>query len=397
MSAPRSILHVDMDAFFASVEQQHDPALRGKPVLVGGSGQRGVVAAASYEAREFGVRSAMPMREALKRCPQAICVKPRMDQYQETSRQVFEIFRSITPMVEGLSLDEAFLDVTASHNLFGDAVSIAQRIRAKIKSTTGLTASVGVAGNKLVAKIASDLNKPDGLRVIAAGEEAQVLAPLSVRVLPGIGPRMQQRLSAENITQIAQLQTASDKQLERLFGRNAASIRLRALGIDQREVIAARGEKSISSETTFDEDIADPSLMERELRRLADRTASRLRSADLCAGVVQIKIREGDFTTHSRQMRLTPAHNSTQRIANAATALLNDWLSEHPHNPLRLLGVGASALVKDQQLDMFAEQPKSDDKRVDRTIDSVREKFDKLGLAALTTARTLKRSEDNEQ
>ena len=209
MGTERVILHVDMDAFFASVEQRDNPELRGKPVLVGGSGQRGVVAAASYEAREFGVFSAMPVRQALARCPDAITVRPRMSHYQSVSREIFSVFRSITPEVEGLSVDEAFLDVSHSLKLLGSPLDIARKIKSDILSRTQLTASVGIASNKLVAKVASDLDKPDGLTLIKPGTEADELASLSVRVLPGIGKRKFAELQSFDITTIAQLQNAS--------------------------------------------------------------------------------------------------------------------------------------------------------------------------------------------
>src|SRR5215469_11543036 len=215
----RAVLHVDMDAFYASVEQHDDPSLAGKPLVVGWDGGRGVVAAASYEVRRFGVHSAMPMRTALKLCPQAICVRPRMQRYQEVSGVVFGVFREITPLVQGLSLDEAFLDVTASQELLGGAVDIARSIKGRIRALTGLTASVGVAPNKLVAKIASDLNKPDGLTVVEAAGVHEVLDPLSVRRLPGLGRKTGARVEQLGIHTFAQLRSASDALLRPLFGR----------------------------------------------------------------------------------------------------------------------------------------------------------------------------------
>ena len=219
MNVVRKILHVDMDAFYASVEQRDNPALRGKPLIVGGSNNRGVVAAASYEAREFGIHSAMPTREAVRRCPGLQRVAPRMAHYQAISKQVFSVFREFTPMVEGLSLDEAFLDVTASVRLLGHEVEIAKTIKRKIRKETDLTASVGVAANKLVAKIASDLDKPDGLSVVTPENTVATLDPLPVRVIPGIGRETLARLAQIPIGTVGELRTASDSDLEPIFGR----------------------------------------------------------------------------------------------------------------------------------------------------------------------------------
>ncbi|MEM9172934.1 MAG: DNA polymerase IV [Pseudomonadota bacterium] len=388
----RTILHVDMDAFFASVEQRDNPDIAGLPVLVGGTGGRGVVAAASYEARKFGVRSAMPMREALARCPDAVCVKPRFDRYKAASNTIFEVFRSITPEVEGLSLDEAFLDVTASRALFGDGVRIARQIKQDILARTALHASVGVATNKLVAKIASDLDKPDGLTVIAPGEEAQRLAPLGVRVIPGIGPRAASELHRQRIETVGDLQSADGQLLNRVFGRYAERMRQRAHGVDTRAVVAARAEKSVSAETTFDEDIADTATLERIIGSLADRTATRLRNKQLVAGVIQVKIRRNDFQTFTRQIRVQPATDNTKSITTEAIALLRDWLADHPGQALRLLGVGTQQLSSDQQLDLF-DASENQPREMDKAVDAVRERFAELGVSALRTARRLQDDE----
>src|SRR5690606_30188609 len=251
MNAPRAILHVDMDAFYASIEQRDDPALRGRPGIVGGTKGRGGVAAASYEVRPYGVHSAMPMAQALRLCPHAICITPRMQKYQEASSQVFAIFREITPLVQGLSLDEAFLDVTASEALMGDAVTIARTIKDRIRARTGLTASVGVAPNKLVAKIASDLGKPDGLTVVEPHRIHEVLDPLPVRRLPRLGREGGAEVAALGIHTLGDLRRAPDSVLWPLFGRYTQRVRDRAAGIDDRPVVPDREEKSISSEDTF--------------------------------------------------------------------------------------------------------------------------------------------------
>ncbi|MGB6605069.1 MAG: DNA polymerase IV, partial [Steroidobacteraceae bacterium] len=261
----RAVLHVDMDAFYASVEQHDDPSIAGQPVIVGWSGGRGVVAAASYEVRPFGVRSAMPMRTALRLCPHAVCVRPRMQRYQQVSRVVFGVFLEVTPLVQGLSLDEAFLDVTASQQLLGGAVEIARRVKNRIRELTGLTASVGVAPNKLVAKIASDLGKPDGLTVVEPSQVNAVLDPLSVRRLPGLGRKTGARVEAAGIRTLGELRSAPDAVLWPLFGRYSPWVRERASGVDDRPVEPDLEEKSLSAEDTFEEDIGEPRVLQVQL------------------------------------------------------------------------------------------------------------------------------------
>ena len=342
--AARSILHVDMDAFYASVEQRDNPELRDQPLVVGGTGNRGVVAAASYEARQYGIRSAMPMREALRRCPHLLRVRPRMPHYQAVSKQIFEIFRGFTPLVEGLSLDEAFLDVTASVALFGEPLDIARSIKRQVRETTGLTASVGVAENKLVAKIASDLDKPDGLTVIYPSDYASRLDPLPVAVIPGIGRETLKRLSGAAIATVRDLRTADARLLEPIFGRFTQKTRDRAAGIDDRPVVASREEKSISAEETYDTDLARREDMERELLRLAETTTARLRKAGLAAATVQVKIRQPDFTTVTRQRKITPPTSGTDQVHAVACSLLQEWLAASPAARVRLLGVGLSLI-----------------------------------------------------
>ena len=284
--AARSVLHVDMDAFYASIEQRDHPELRLKPLVVGGGSNRGAVAAASYEARRYGIRSAMPMRDALRRCPDLLRVAPRMRHYQSVSAQIFEVFREFTPLVEGLSLDEAFLDVAGCLGLFGSAEEIARAVKARIHHRTRLTASVGVAMNKLVAKIASDLHKPDGLVVVTGANLHDTLDPLPAAVIPGIGRRTLERLREIGISTIADLRAAPDRDLAAVFGRFAGRMRQRAAGIDERPVVPLREEKSISAEETYDQDLTDVEAMNRELLRLTERTTSRLRKASLVAGTV---------------------------------------------------------------------------------------------------------------
>ena len=318
-----------MDAFYASVEQRDNPELRGKPVVVGG-GNRGVVAAASYEVREFGVRSAMPMADALRRCPELIRISPRMARYKAVSKQIFEIFREFTPLVEGLSLDEAYLDVTASLTLLGPAATIAERIKLLILKRTGLTASVGVAENKLVAKIASDLDKPDGLVIVTAQNCRETLDPLPVSVIPGIGKQTLARLHAIGIRSVEDLRIAHNRDLEPIFGRYSGRTRERATGIDNRPVASSREEKSISAEETYDVDLSDRGDMERELLRLSETTAGRLRKSGLQAGTVQVKIRQSDFQTFTRQRSMQPPVNNTHQIYEVAQRLLGQWLEDNP-------------------------------------------------------------------
>jgi DNA polymerase-4 len=374
-----------MDAFYASVEQRDDPSLKGKPVVVGGH-TRGVVAAASYEARQFGIRSAMPMRDALRRCSNLVRIPPRMSHYQSVSREVFSIFREFTPLVEGLSLDEAFLDVGESVELFGDEVTIASEIKKRIKERTDLTASVGVAPNKLVAKIASDLDKPDGLFVVTAENLREVLDPLPVGVIPGIGPETLAKLQRVQITSIGELRLAPDRDLEAVFGRFARRNRDRAAGIDDRAVQPSRADKSISAEETFDTDLTERRQMRGYLLRLSEKTASRLRAKELVAGTVQIKIRQADFSTFTRQSALRPPGNGTETIYAMAARLLDDWLADHPESRVRLLGVGGSELTRDAQPDLFAPSVPAGGSQLDQTVDEIRDKF---GNSSLGRARTM--------
>ena len=380
MTSPRNILHVDMDAFYASIEQRDDPSLRGKAVAVGGQ-TRGVVAAASYEAREFGVRSAMPMRDAMRRCPDLIRIPQRMSHYRSVSQEIFSIFREFTPLVEGLSLDEAFLDVTSSLHLFGDDVSIAREIKSRILERTSLTASVGVAPNKLVAKIASDLDKPNGLTVVTRANRQEILDPLSVRVIPGIGPETLSKLNHIGIYTIADLRLAPNRDLEPIFCRFTQRTRDRAAGIDDRPVEPSRADKSISAETTFDTDLTERKEMRRELLRLCERTARRIRAKDLVTGTVQIKIRQADFTTCSRQCALRPPGNTTDTIYACALRLLDAWLAEYPGANVRLLGVGGSDLSKDTQPDLFAPQEKEGPDPLDQAVDDIRDRFGDESMA----------------
>ena len=374
----RAILHVDMDAFYASVEVLDDPSLAGKPLIVGGM-VRGVVAAASYEVRKYGVHSAMPIREALRRCPHAVCVKPRMARYSAISRQVFGIFNEFTPEIEGLSLDEAFLDVTGSQRLLGSPMDIAQRIKRTIRERTGLTASVGVAENKLLAKIASDLNKPDGLCRIGADNLRSVLDPLPIGRLFGIGPKTLPKVQAQGIHTFGDMRTAPDAVLWRLFGKEAATLRARASGLDDRPVVPDRDEKSISSEETFDTDIRSDSQLQAHLTQLADKTAARLRAAQLLAGVVVVKVRRADFSTYTRRQSIEPPTADTAAVLAVAGRLLESWRAEYPDWPVRLLGVGVSGLAPALQGELFGGETVKNS-RQDAAIDEIRKRFGNRGI-----------------
>jgi DNA polymerase-4 len=383
--AARAILHIDMDAFYASVEEQDRPELKGKPLIVGGTGGRGVVAAANYAVRRFGVRSAMPMGEALRRCPEAICVRPRMARYQEVSYRVFRIFGEFTPMVESLSLDEAFLDVTSCRQLLGSAEEIGREIRRRIVRETGLTASVGVAPNKLLAKIASDLNKPDGMCRIGADNVRDILDPLPIERLRGVGPRTLPVVHAAGIFTCGDLRNAGDSILWRVFGRHGRSMRDLACGLDDRPVVPDREEKSISAEETYAADIRGAPRLTVQLQRLADRTAARLRAQGLAAGRVSVKIRRADFATFTRQKSFRTPTQDTAAVSAAAKILLEEWLAAHPTAAVRLLGVGVGNLRTLRQIDLFA-AAKTPGSRLDTAIDTIRERF---GPSMLTRASCL--------
>ncbi|MEA3183107.1 MAG: polymerase [Gammaproteobacteria bacterium] len=375
-----------MDAFYASVEQRDNPETAGFPLIVGGIDGRGVVAAASYEVRQFGVHSAMPMSTALRLCPHAICVRPRMARYKEVSGQVFAIFHEVTPLVQGLSLDEAFLDVTDSVALLGDEVTIAKWIKNRILETTSLTASVGVAPNKLVAKIASDLAKPDGLTVVTPDRVHAVLDPLSVRRLPGLGRKTGAKVEARGIQTFAQLRSAPDSVLWPLFGRYTQRIRDRAAGIDDRPVHPDLEEKSISAEDTFERDLGDPNALRAQLSQLADRACERLRKKELMTRCIGIKIRRADFSTFTRRRVVAPPTHDGRTIAKVANELLTRWLTENPGEKLRLLGVVLSDLSAASQLGLFDDTPGTKS-RLDAALDEARARF---GSRALRRGNTIK-------
>lgn len=337
-----TILHVDMDAFYASVEQRDDPALRGKPVIVGGHSRRGVVLAASYEVRPLGVRSAMPMREALRRAPQAIVVPPRRHRYEEVSAAAFAIFRRYTPLVEPLSLDEAFLDVTASHALFGDGETIARAIKADIRTELGLTASAGVARMKFAAKVASDLRKPDGLVVVPPDGVAAFLAPLPVERMWGVGPKTAPRVRSLGYSTLGDLARASSE-LERVFGRWGRTMSDLARGVDDRHVDPGAARRSIGAEQTYEEDIVGTDAVSRTLLAHASQVARRLLGAGTSARTIAVKIKYSDFAIRTRRVTLGEPVQDTDSIYRAARGLLSRL--ELEGRRVRLTGISAGGLV----------------------------------------------------
>ena len=379
-----TVLHVDLDAFFAAVEQRDRPELRGKPVIVGGGGpdDRGVVSAASYEARRFGVRSAMPLRTAAALCPDAIFLPVDGHKYGAASRQVMAILRRFTPRVEQVSIDEAFLDVAGSEPLFGPAESIAAEIKSAIREELGLTASVGVATSKLVAKICSDLQKPDGLVVVEPGEEAAFLAPLPIERLWGVGAETRRALAEYGVATIGDLASLPEDVLLRRFGRQGSLLRERASGFDPSRVADESDAKSVSHDHTFEVDTNDWETIERTLLALAEGVAGRLRAGGVKAATIGVKVRDSDFETRTRQRTLAEPTDLTEPIWRTAAALARP---EVRGIRVRLVGVVASHLVDRQQLSLFA----SDDARLRRAVaaaDAIRGRF---GERAITRARLL--------
>lgn len=340
---PRTILHADMDAFYAAIEQRDRPELRGKPVIVGGDGPRQVVSTASYEARRFGVHSAMPGVRAKQLCPQGIFVVPRMEVYAAASAQVRAVFDRFTDLVEPLSLDEAFLDVTGSRALFGDGPTIARRIKDEVRRATGLCVSVGVATSKYVAKVASDLRKPDALVVVPPGEERAFLAPLPVSRLWGVGAVTQRQLERVGLRTIGDVQRRSERQLVQAFGDSLGPhLHVLANGLDPREVEPLREARSIGHEMTFAEDLLDAGEVRDTLLQLSQMVGRRLRRDGVRGTVVRLKLRHPDFTTLSRQRKVPPTADDLELHRVACELLAACW-SGRPG--VRLLGVTAAGLV----------------------------------------------------
>lgn len=386
----RAILHADMDAFFAAVEILDDPSLEGKPVIVGGTPEgRGVVSTCSYEARKFGVHSAMSAWQAVKLCPQGIFLRPRGSRYREVSHQIFSIFRDYTPLVEGLSCDEAFMDVTGCQRLFGAPEDIARQLKGRVRDELGLTVSVGVAANKFLAKLGSDLRKPDGLVVIRPETARAFIAPLEVSRIPGIGKTSLRSLERIGVRLIGDLFRCSPGVLQACLGSHAATVLCLARGEDEREVVPWSAPKSISAERTFAEDIGDPAELRRRLDALVDEVAGRLREEGYLGRTLQLKARFPDFKTLTRSMTLEQATNSTRQLTRLARELLESRLNRQG-TPLRLIGFGVSNLSDGcaEQLQLFRRSEAEREEKIDAVVDRVRAK---LGKDAIVAAGRLER------
>jgi DNA polymerase-4 len=381
MSAPRKIIHLDLDAFFCAVEEQLNPSLHGRAFAVGGRPEeRGVVASCSYAARRFGIRSAMPMARALRLCPQLIIVSSRHGKYSQVSRQVMAHLTALTPYVEQISIDEAFLDVS---DLPQPGEAIARQLQAQVRQDPGLPCSLGVATNKLLAKTATDVGKasfrgegpPNAITVVPPGQEAAFLAPLPVEALWGIGPKTAERLAEMGIRTIGALASQSENQLMRLFGKNGYDLALRARGMDDRPIVTSHEVKSISQETTFAKDISEAKVLEQTIFQLAAGVGARLRRNQLTGSTVKIKLRWADFTTLTRQVTLEQATDQDKNIYQAAISLFHKtWL---PGKPVRLLGVGVSSLgAPIRQLGLW-DKDNEKDRQLQTAIDELRQRFGK--------------------
>ncbi|TDJ44057.1 MAG: DNA polymerase IV [Gammaproteobacteria bacterium] len=387
----RWIAHVDLDAFFTSCEQRDHPDYRGRPVVVGAlPGHRGVVAAASYEVRRFGVHSAMPISEAYRRCPDAVYLRPDMEKYRRASRQIFRVLETMTPVVEAASIDEAYLDISGLDKLVGPPHKIGTEIRQRILSATGLTASVGIGPNRLIAKLGSESCKPDGLAVVSTDQVLDFLAPMPVSNLRGLGRQTQKIFDRLGIETVAQLRTLPLAVLEQHLGqRAAASFHDQAFGRASDTVVTERQRKSISKEHTFETDVRDPAILHDVLRELAADVARTARREGLAGTGVTLKIRFEGFETHTRRQRLaSPTDDERVMLKTAWTLFLHGDL---PHKPVRLIGVGISGWEDEAQpqADLF-DQPerRRQDKQLLNTIDSVTERFGKgmlqVGLSRKT-------------
>jgi DNA polymerase-4 len=373
VESSRTILHVDMDAFFASVEQLDNPDLRGKPVLVGHDGPRGVVAAASYESRVFGCRSAQPMAVARRLCPNAIIVPVRHQRYRELSQAVFAIFDEFSPVVEPLSIDEAFLDLTGTERLLGEASAVAARMKSEIKFRTGLTASIGIAPNKFLAKLASDLQKPDGLVVIRAEDVDRMLPPLPVTKLWGIGAATASKLAEIGIKTIADLRRTPAELLSRYLGSDGARYTNLAHGIDNRAVTPDREAKSIGHEHTFEADLIHPEDVRRVLLDEVEQVAHRLRRYNLQTRGVSLKIRFGNFQTITRSETLDVATSATDELWKAAQSIFDAWTFQ----PVRLIGLTADRLGREEQLPLFGNAGREKQTKLDTVADKINTRFGK--------------------
>jgi len=382
----RTIMHIDLDAFFVSVEQTENPKLKGKPVVVGGRpDRRGVVASASYEARSFGIHAGMPLTTAYRLCPQAIFIEGSFPKYGDASQRFMAILADFTPFLEPVGLDEAYLDVTGFESIYGSIHQMALTIKQRIKDELGLCASVGVASCKVVAKIASDLSKPDGLLEVASGGERSFLAPLPIAKLPGIGKKTEQILRGLGINNIGKLSITPVSALKSHFGASGELLHSYAKGIDDRKVELPSAVKSISRETTFGKDTKDRSFLQATLRYLSERVGSELRQQGKQARCITLKLRYADFTTITRSHTLTQAIDTDQTISNTGLELLKKAFAQEKQ-PIRLIGIGVSSLIETgRQLDMLDASAQRLEQQ-NRVIDRIRKKY---GFTAIQTGRTL--------
>jgi len=373
---PKKIIHLDMDAFYAAVEVLDNPSLKGKPVIVGGSKQRGVVSSASYEARKCGVHSAQPIATAMRLCPQGVFLPVRMSRYQEVSEQIFEIFRRFTPLVEPLSIDEAFLDVTGSTRMFGEPEEIARKIKNLVKEQTGLTVSAGVASLKFVAKIASGLNKPDGLTVVPPDKVQEFLDPLPIDMLWGVGKATKKVFTTLGVKTIGDLRHIPVDILIAKLGKNGLHLHQLSQGIDEREVESEDDVKSIGREETFAEDVIDEEIAKREILSLSTKVGRRLRKEGVRGKTITLKVKYHDFVQITRSLTIVEPTDDGGEITRASYLLLKK--TEVGRRPIRLLGVSLSQLtsLKAKQLPLFSQDPlMQKSKRLNKALDAIQEKF----------------------
>ena len=404
-SPEREILHLDLDAFYASVEVLDHPDLSGKPVIVGGGEKRGVVTAASYEARKYGVHSAQPVATARRLCPDGVFLPVRMGRYKEMSDRVFEIFRRFSPLVEALSIDEGFLDVTGTERLFGGALEVARKIKEAVASETGLTVSAGVAASKFVAKIASDMNKPDGLTVVPRGKEKEFLGPLPVGKLWGVGKVTETALHRMGVKTIGDLASVPAENLKKRFGKHGLHLHRLANGIDDREVEPEHEVKSIGHEDTYDEDIRDREAIGKELLSLAHRVSSRLRRKGFRGRTVTLKVKYHDFTQVTRAATLPSPTDDGATIYRTVIPLLKK--TEAGRRPVRLLGISVSHFGEKRfpreewgQIPLFGQRPEprppssrgttardpARTAKLNEAVDRIREKYGERGIRPGTLA-----------